>query len=74
MTQRAYKHPKWARARRRKSSRSNGGTSGQCVEVLYTEGEFGLADTKLGENSPIVELPTASFLALVNTLKSGEIQ
>lgn len=74
MTQRAYDRSKWARALRRKSTRSNGGTNGQCVEVLFVDGEFGLADTKLGESSPIFEIPTSTLLGLIAEIKAGEIK
>ncbi|THV39475.1 DUF397 domain-containing protein [Glycomyces buryatensis] len=73
MTQRACNQDKWARAQRRKSSRSNGGTSGECVEVLYEGGGFGIADTKLGDSSPIFDLPTGDFTGLLSGIKSGEI-
>lgn len=65
MTQGAYKHPKWADALRRKSSRSNGGTNGQCVQVAYLKGEFGFEDTKLGEASPTLELSEPDYLAIL---------
>lgn len=74
MTQRTDGRAKWGRARRRKSSRSNGGSSGQCVEVLHLDGEFGLADTKLGSSSPIFEIPTPTLLGLIAEIKAGEIK
>jgi hypothetical protein len=66
-------NPKWARARRRKSSRSNGGTNGQCVEVLHADGKFGLSDTKLGDETPILEVDADAFHAFVSEFKSPQI-
>jgi hypothetical protein len=73
MTQRAYNASKWARARFRKSSRSDGGSSGNCVEVGYVDGDVGIRDTKLGEASPVLDVPSAAFESLLASIKSGEI-
>jgi len=73
MTQRAYNTSKWARARFRKSSRSDGGSSGNCVEVGYVDGDVGIRDTKLGEKSPVLDVSGAAFEGLLTSIKSGDI-
>ena len=73
MTQGAYNRDKWAHALRRKSSRSNGGSSGNCVSVLFAGGEFGMADTKLGDESPIFDLSSSDLSGLLAGIKTGEI-
>jgi hypothetical protein len=73
MTQRAYNQEMWARARFRKSRRSNGGSSGNCVEIGYVDGTFGVRDSKLGDESPIFAASAADFARLIVGIKSGEI-
>ena len=53
----------------RKSSRSQG-NGGACVEVRYDGAEFQMRDSKLGEGSPIFDLTTESFMALIRAAQS----
>jgi NAD(P)-dependent dehydrogenase (short-subunit alcohol dehydrogenase family) len=73
MTQRAYNASKWARARFRKSTRSDGGSSGNCVEVGYVDGDVGIRDTKLGQDSPVLDVSAAAFEGLLGSIKTGYI-
>ncbi|WP_205325347.1 DUF397 domain-containing protein [Glycomyces sp. YM15] len=49
----------------RKSSRSNGAENSACVEARPAATGFQVRDSKLGDDSPIFELKTADFTALL---------
>lgn len=55
----------------RKSSRSAGGTNSQCVEARTFAGRFQVRDSKLADASPILDVPTADFAALLADFKAG---
>ncbi|ADD44547.1 DUF397 domain-containing protein [Stackebrandtia nassauensis] len=57
----------------RKSSRSGGGTGSQCVETRHNLGEFQVRDSKLGDASPILDIPGTEFSALLADLKAGRL-
>jgi hypothetical protein len=48
----------------RKSSRS-GSTGGQCVEARAVDGVVQVRDTKLGEDSPVLDVSPQGWLALI---------
>jgi len=52
----------------RKSSRSNSGGGGNCVEVRRQDTGFHLRDSKLGDNSPLFGLGERDLVALIRTL------
>lgn len=55
-----------ARVAWRKSSRSsNSGADQNCVEARAIEGRFQVRDSKLGEDSPVFDLPAAEFSGLL---------
>lgn len=53
----------------RKSTRSSSGSSNDCVEVRVTDGRFEVRDSKLGDDSPILQMDTAEFFALLRPAK-----
>ncbi|THV37763.1 DUF397 domain-containing protein [Glycomyces buryatensis] len=55
----------------RKSSRSSGTNSDNCVEARTADGGFQVRDSKLGHDSPIFELGTAEFTALIRTASTS---
>lgn len=61
--------PDFTDAHWRKSTRSNGG--GACVEVATVMRAVGVRDSKLGEQSPIIDLATAGWGDLVRHLKDA---
>jgi hypothetical protein len=75
MTQRAYDGSKWARARFRKSSRSNGGSQSNCVGVIVDGDEVAIGDTKaeVADSYAHLRVGTADFAGLLANIKSGEI-
>jgi hypothetical protein len=50
----------------RKSSRSNSGDDSSCVEARTQAGAFQVRDSKLGHDSPIFDLSTTDFKALIS--------
>ncbi|MFG3338737.1 DUF397 domain-containing protein [Glycomyces sp. NPDC048151] len=51
----------------RKSTRSNNSGNGQdCVEARATGAAFEVRDSKLGEQSPIFDLSSSDFAALLD--------
>jgi hypothetical protein len=50
----------------RKSSRSNSGDDSSCVEARSQAGAFQVRDSKLGHDSPIFDLSTTDFKALIS--------
>lgn len=50
----------------RKSSRSGGGNESNCVEARGTGSEFQVRDSKLGHDSPIFDLGSSDFSALIS--------
>jgi hypothetical protein len=50
----------------RKSIRSGGGDDSSCVEARSQNGAFQVRDSKLGHDSPIFDLGTTDFKALLN--------
>ncbi|PRY57927.1 DUF397 domain-containing protein [Glycomyces artemisiae] len=51
----------------RKSTRSGAQTDSSCVEARQHSGEFQVRDSKLGHDSPIFDLSTPDFKALLST-------
>ncbi|MCD0447216.1 DUF397 domain-containing protein [Glycomyces sp. A-F 0318] len=49
----------------RKSSRSDGAANSDCVEARTVGTGFQVRDSKLGDDSPIFDLKTADFTALL---------
>lgn len=49
----------------KKSSRSSSQGNGDCVEVRNNGVEFQVRDSKMGEGSPILDLSSESFMALM---------
>ncbi|MQM28989.1 DUF397 domain-containing protein [Glycomyces albidus] len=49
----------------RKSSRSEGAANSNCVEARSAAVGFQVRDSKLGEGSPIFDLPAADFNGLL---------
>ncbi|WP_199034591.1 DUF397 domain-containing protein [Glycomyces salinus] len=66
---------RWPRDLFRKSTRSNGGGSGQCVAVAAQGDEVALGDTKtpVADTYAHIVVSTADFSALIAAVKSGEI-
>ncbi|MEU5872337.1 DUF397 domain-containing protein [Glycomyces sp. NPDC047369] len=54
-----------ARLTWRKSSRSTSDGNQNCVEARAFEGRFQVRDSKLGEDSPVFDLPAAEFSGLL---------
>lgn len=75
MTHGAYDQHMWARARFRKSSRSNGGTNGNCVGIAMSGSEIAIGDTKLPMSDTYAHLrvSAADLGGLLAGIKSGDI-
>ncbi|MCD0443562.1 DUF397 domain-containing protein [Glycomyces sp. A-F 0318] len=75
MTHEAYNRGVWARARFRKSSRSNGGSSGNCVAVAVSGGEAAVGDTKspVADSYANLRVSVADLGGLLAGIKSGSI-
>ncbi|GAA2081307.1 DUF397 domain-containing protein [Actinomadura alba] len=56
----------------RKSSRSEGGTSGQCVEVARLPHSMGVRDSKSPTTGHLTVSPDA-FTALVQKIKNNDL-
>ncbi|MFF5258447.1 DUF397 domain-containing protein [Actinomadura viridis] len=56
----------------RKSSRSTGGTGGECVELADLEVGVGLRDSKAPEAGHLVLAPE-TFAVLMDQIKAGEL-
>jgi hypothetical protein len=52
----------------RKSTRS-GNSGGNCVEARVNDEEFQVRDSKLGEDSPIFDLPATDFQSLLRAAR-----
>ena len=50
----------------RKSTRSNSGDDSSCVEARSQSGAFQVRDSKLGHDSPIFDLTSTDFKALLS--------
>lgn len=50
----------------RKSTRSNSGDDSSCVEARSQNGAFQVRDSKLGHDSPIFDLTSTDFKALLS--------
>lgn len=50
----------------RKSTRSGGGDDSNCIEARSQDGAFQVRDSKLGHDSPIFNLNTTDFKALLS--------
>ncbi|WP_199035485.1 DUF397 domain-containing protein [Glycomyces salinus] len=50
----------------RKSSRSSSQANGDCVEVRLNGDRFEVRDTKLGAESPILDVSPAEWVALLS--------
>ncbi|ASU80560.1 DUF397 domain-containing protein [Actinopolyspora erythraea] len=61
--------PDFSQARWYKSGRSNGGGSA-CVMVAHVPTATGVADSKLGEDSPVLPFGKAAWSSFVEALKS----
>lgn len=73
MIQRVCDREIWTHAQFRKSSRSNGGSQPDCVELAHARGRFGVRDSKLGQGSPVFSVSPADLGGLLAGIKSGEI-
>lgn len=75
MTHGAHDRDGWARARFRKSSRSNGGSSGNCVAVAVLGAEVAVGDTKtpVADTYAHLRVSTADLGGLLTAIKSGDI-
>lgn len=62
--------PDFSQATWRKSTRSNGGGAA-CVMVGQLATVTGVADSKLGDASPILPIGKAAWSAFVNGIKDG---
>lgn len=49
----------------RKSSRSTSDGNQNCLEARAFSGQFQVRDSKLGEDSPVFDLPAAEFSGLL---------
>jgi hypothetical protein len=66
---------RWTRDGFRKSSRSNGGGSGQCVAVAVNGCEVAVGDTKtpVADTYAHLRITAADLGGLVAAIKSGDI-
>lgn len=55
----------------RKSTRSSGTGSNNCVEARSSAGAFQVRDSKLGQVSPVFDLPAADFVGLLDAARRG---
>lgn len=53
----------------RKSTRSSGTNNTNCVEARTSAGAFQLRDSKLGHDSPVFDLGTKDFRALLGATR-----
>ncbi|GAA2264026.1 hypothetical protein GCM10009853_016680 [Glycomyces scopariae] len=53
----------------RKSSRSDGAANSNCVEARPAASGFQVRDSKLGEGSPIFDLPEGDFTGLLRAAR-----
>jgi hypothetical protein len=49
----------------RKSSRSTGASDNECVEARAIAADFQVRDSKLGDESPVFDLPVSDFTGLL---------
>lgn len=54
----------------RKSRRSSGTDNSNCVEARSTVGAFQVRDSKLGQVSPVFDLPAADFVGLLEAARN----
>ena len=57
----------------RKSSFSDGGGEGSCVEVAGTDSAVLVRDTKLGDDSPILAVGYSAWTDFITTIRTGEM-
>jgi hypothetical protein len=50
----------------------SGGANGGCVEVGTIPGYFGVRDTKLGEDSPVLAFTPTEWQAFLAGVRAGE--
>ncbi|SFD90605.1 protein of unknown function [Actinopolyspora alba] len=62
----------FSQARWYKSSRSNGG-GGACVMVAHVPTATGVADSKLGENSPVLPFSSTAWTSFLDAIKSDRL-
>ena len=55
----------------RKSSRSTGNGSSNCVEVRCVPAGYEVRDSKLGDHSPVIALSALDFVALLTSADDG---
>ncbi|WP_084792171.1 DUF397 domain-containing protein [Actinopolyspora mortivallis] len=67
MTTADFTHARW-----HKSSRSNGG-GGACVMVAHVPTATGVADSKLGQNSPVLPFSKTAWTSFLDTIKSDRL-
>jgi hypothetical protein len=56
----------------RKSSRSTGATDNECVEARAIAADFQVRDSKLGDESPVFDLPVSDFTGLLRAVSSAD--
>ncbi|THV43362.1 DUF397 domain-containing protein [Glycomyces buryatensis] len=71
----AYDRDRWARARFRKSSRSNGGSNGNCVAFAVLGDEVAVGDTKtpVADSYAHLRVRAADLGGLLAGIKSGAL-
>lgn len=59
----------------RKSSFSNGGTNGECVEIGFApeKAGAGIRDSKLGDRSPILHLSHTAWTQFLEATATGRL-
>jgi hypothetical protein len=58
----------------RKSSRSSDQADSACVEARAIAADFQVRDSKLGDESPVFDLPVSDFTGLLRTAGSAGAQ
>jgi hypothetical protein len=58
----------------RKSSRSSDQTDSNCVEARAIAADFQVRDSKLGDESPVFDLPVSDFTGLLRAAGSAGAQ
>ena len=56
----------------RKSSRSSGQEDSACVEARAIAADFQVRDSKLGDESPVFDLPVSDFTGLLRAVSSAD--
>jgi hypothetical protein len=58
----------------RKSSRSSGQNDSDCVEARAIAADFQVRDSKLGDESPVFDLPVSDYSSLLRAAGSAGAQ